>query len=92
MLERKRQGCGSTVGGDRPLRRRTEQRTRVKCATTSRRVIDSGRAHRDPGQVPISSLRPGHGHSRKNLADGSIVLESDRDCIRAERLGGDADF
>ena len=91
MLERKRQGCGSTVGGDRPLRCRTEQRTRVKRATTRRRVIDGGRAHRDLGQIAISSLRPGHGQSRKNLVDRSIVLESDRDFVRAERLGSDAD-
>ena len=33
VLERNRQGCGSTVGGDRPLRRRTEQRTGGKRAT-----------------------------------------------------------
>ena len=91
VLERKRQGCGSTVGGDRPLRRRTEQRARVKRATTGRRVIDGDRAHRDLGQVAISSLRPGHSQSRKNLVDSSIVLESDRDFVRAERLGSDAD-
>src|SRR5213080_169940 len=91
VVERKRQGCGSTVGGDRPLRRRTEQRTRVKRATTGRRVIDGDRAHRDLGQVAISSLRPGHGQSRKNLVDRSIVLENDRDFGRAERLGSDAD-
>ena len=39
VLEPKRQRCGSTVGGHRPLRRRTEQRTRVKCAITGRRVM-----------------------------------------------------
>jgi len=91
VLEHKRHRCGSTVGGDRPLRRRTEQRTRVKRATTGRRVINGGRAHRDLGQVAISSLRPGHGQSRKNLVDRSIVLESDRDFVRAERLVSDAD-
>lgn len=53
VLERKRQGCGSTVGGDGSLRRPTEQRTRVKRATTGRRVVDGGRAHRDPGQLPL---------------------------------------
>ena len=87
--EAKRQGCACTRG-DRPLGIRAQQGTGAKRAG-GWCVVDRGTAHRDLGQVAISTLRPAHGQPRKPLRHAGVVKERDLDILPAERLGTNDD-